>query len=188
MFKHKLLTLAASSILMTAVAGVASNQESDADIVSMKTDADMQNVSGDKSARFNVEQDTSRSSSSSAYSLHSAEMLNKKRETVYFDFDSAKLDSESEIKLQQLPDIENYQAKSVMIKVSGHADAIGPDAYNQLLSRQRAETVRDAIKATVPAAVTIDVLAQGEDEPVAPNDSAYGRSKNRRVEITYFAQ
>jgi len=137
MFKKKLLTLAASSILMTAVAGCASNQESDAEVVDVAA-----NSSSSSSSSM-------ASSSSSAYSLHSAEMLNKKRETVYFDFDSAKLDSESESKLQQLPDIEAYKAKSVTIKVSGHADAIGPDAYNQLLSRQRAETVRDAIKANV---------------------------------------
>ena len=78
MFKKKLLTLAASSILMTAVAGCASNQESDAEVVDVAA-----NSSSSSSSSM-------ASSSSSAYSLHSAEMLNKKRETVYFDFDSAK--------------------------------------------------------------------------------------------------
>ena len=128
------------------------------------------------------------SSTSSAYSLSSAQMLSKKRQAVFFDFDSTELDNQAQSTLNQLPNIEDYEASSVTITLTGHADEIGPEAYNKTLSRRRAEAVRDSIRSELPDTVSIDIVAQGESEPMSSNESEYGRSKNRRVEITYSAE
>lgn len=195
MKSSKLLAITASSVLVTALAGCASNQESESDIINMKTGSDTENISGDKSARFNVQSSSSSSSSamsssssSSAYSLSSAEMLSNKRSTVYFDFDSARLDSEAENTLMQLPKLDQYDVNDVTITLTGHTDATGPEAYNMTLSRERAEAVKQAIMDNFPASTTFEIVAEGESEPKTSNESEYGRSKNRRVEITYSAE
>lgn len=196
MKNQKILTLAATSVLISALAGCASNQESDPDIVSMKTGADNENISGNKAARFNTQSSVSSSSSSSmsssssssAYSLNSSEMLSKKSQTVYFDFDSAELDSEAENTLMQLPKVDDYEVNRVKVTLTGHADATGPDEYNKALSRKRAESVRKAVAEHFPASTSFEIVAEGEASPKTSNESEYGRSKNRRVEITYSAE
>jgi outer membrane protein OmpA-like peptidoglycan-associated protein len=69
------------------------------------------------------------------------------------------------------------------LKVEGHTDGVGSDEYNQELSENRASTVRSfLIDQGVPASA---VTAQGfgKTQPVASNDTAEGRQKNRRVEL-----
>ncbi|KQY35496.1 hypothetical protein ASD21_12040 [Caulobacter sp. Root1455] len=70
------------------------------------------------------------------------------------------------------------------IDVVGHADASGPDDYNQTLSERRASAVAGYL--TGPGKVLADrvfVAGQGERQPIASNDTAEGRAQNRRVEI-----
>jgi len=69
------------------------------------------------------------------------------------------------------------------LEVEGHTDNIGGDGYNQRLSEQRGEAVRDYLtgQGTPPGSITTRGL--GEGQPVASNDTAAGRQQNRRVEI-----
>ena len=90
--------------------------------------------------------------------------------------------------LAKLPKLENYNIQEVTVTLTGHADAVGPESYNKSLSRKRAEAVRDAIKDNFPASTAFEIIAEGETDPKSSNDSEYGRSKNRRVEITYSAE
>jgi outer membrane protein OmpA-like peptidoglycan-associated protein len=70
-----------------------------------------------------------------------------------------------------------------LIDVYGHTDSTGSDAFNQRLSEQRANTVMNyLISRGVPAA-RLRSQGFGETMPVASNDTADGRSRNRRVEI-----
>jgi hypothetical protein len=69
------------------------------------------------------------------------------------------------------------------VKVEGHTDNIGSQDYNQKLSDQRAETVRGFMVSQGVAPDIITAQGFGMGQPVAPNDSAAGRSKNRRVEL-----
>ena len=71
----------------------------------------------------------------------------------------------------------------VRVRVEGHTDAIGSAEYNRDLSRRRAEAVRDMLVKAGVAAERLEVVAQGEDQPLATNDTADGRRINRRVQL-----
>jgi outer membrane protein OmpA-like peptidoglycan-associated protein len=70
-----------------------------------------------------------------------------------------------------------------LVKVIGHTDNVGTEAHNQQLSVARADTVRDFLDDRGVAKGRIEVAGRGEREPIASNDTAEGRAKNRRVEI-----
>jgi outer membrane protein OmpA-like peptidoglycan-associated protein len=72
---------------------------------------------------------------------------------------------------------------NMMVRVVGHTDSTGSDAINDPLSLRRAESVRDYLQDRGVGANRVEVLGRGSREPVAGNDSAEGRAKNRRVEI-----
>ena len=69
------------------------------------------------------------------------------------------------------------------IRIEGHADSSGNADANRALSLKRAESVRDALVAAGVDAGRISVEGYGADRPLASNDSAEGRSRNRRVAI-----
>lgn len=66
----------------------------------------------------------------------------------------------------------------------GHTDSTNTISYNQTLSVNRANAVRDYIRSLYPAAV-ITSSGRGELQPIATNATSSGRAKNRRVTITY---
>jgi outer membrane protein OmpA-like peptidoglycan-associated protein len=72
---------------------------------------------------------------------------------------------------------------SLHLAVEGHTDSIGSDEYNQNLSEQRAEAVRDYFVQQGIAAASIEARGFGKSEPIASNDTPEGRQQNRRVEL-----
>lgn len=68
--------------------------------------------------------------------------------------------------------------------VYGYSDSAGNPQYNQVLSHQRAEAV--AMIAREEGGVVERVIGFGSANPVASNDTAEGRKKNRRVEIVCY--
>lgn len=72
---------------------------------------------------------------------------------------------------------------SMLVRVVGHTDSTGSDAINDPLSLRRAESVRNYLEDRGVSASRIEVAGRGAREPVASNDTAEGRAKNRRVEI-----
>ena len=106
---------------------------------------------------------------------------------VYFDFNSAKLKSESSADLDKIIEIMKKDT-SVVFEISAHTDSKGSDSYNQKLSLARAKSVVDYLfKKGVPF-FKLKVQGYGESHPIAPNenpdgsDNPEGRAKNRRVE------
>jgi outer membrane protein OmpA-like peptidoglycan-associated protein len=72
---------------------------------------------------------------------------------------------------------------NLKVQVEGYTDSVGGDAYNQKLSENRANAVHDfLIQNGVPAA-NVTSVGYGKADPVAPNDTAAGRAKNRRVNL-----
>jgi len=72
---------------------------------------------------------------------------------------------------------------SLHLAVEGHTDSVGSDDYNQTLSEQRAQAVRDYfVQQGIPAA-SIEARGFGKTEPIASNDTSEGRQQNRRVEL-----
>jgi outer membrane protein OmpA-like peptidoglycan-associated protein len=67
--------------------------------------------------------------------------------------------------------------------VEGYTDSVGGDDYNQRLSEQRGEAVRDYLTREGMPASSVTAKGFGKTEPVASNDTAAGRQQNRRVEI-----
>ena len=72
-------------------------------------------------------------------------------------------------------DVKNFE-------IDGHTDSDASDEYNQVLSEKRANSVKNFL---VSQGVTAEITTKGygESKPVASNDTAEGKQKNRRVEI-----
>lgn len=71
-----------------------------------------------------------------------------------------------------------------VIEVAGHTDSTGSREHNQALSEQRAAAVAAFLEKRGVLKRRIVTVGAGETRPVAGNDSAAGRAKNRRVELT----
>jgi outer membrane protein OmpA-like peptidoglycan-associated protein len=72
---------------------------------------------------------------------------------------------------------------SLHVAVEGHTDSVGSDEYNQNLSEQRAESVRDYFVQQGISGSAIEARGFGKTEPIASNDTPEGRQQNRRVEL-----
>ena len=69
------------------------------------------------------------------------------------------------------------------VRIVGHTDSTGSDAVNNPLSQDRAASTRDYLVARGVPFDRFMVEGRGSHQPVASNDTAYGRARNRRVEI-----
>lgn len=102
---------------------------------------------------------------------------------LYFPFGSYKFQAEGLLVLEKLAtelNLENFNK----IQITGHTDNVGNESNNLLLSQKRAEAVADFLKEKITKkGIEFSVSGKGETMPVAPNDTAEGRSKNRRVEF-----
>lgn len=67
--------------------------------------------------------------------------------------------------------------------VVGHTDTVGTDAFNDALSRQRAEVVRSALLARGIATDKVAAVGRGKREPMVPTGEGVAEPRNRRVEI-----
>ena len=69
------------------------------------------------------------------------------------------------------------------VTIVGHTDSSGSDAINEPLSLNRAASTRAYLVRQGVSANRISIDGRGSREPIAPNDTAENRAKNRRVEI-----
>jgi outer membrane protein OmpA-like peptidoglycan-associated protein len=69
------------------------------------------------------------------------------------------------------------------VTIVGHTDSSGTDAINDPLSLRRATSTRDYLVRNGIASSRFTVAGRGSREPIASNDTATNRAKNRRVEI-----
>ncbi|WP_342130550.1 OmpA family protein [Hydrogenophaga sp. OTU3427] len=83
--------------------------------------------------------------------------------------------------------VANPQARVRIIGHTDNTDNTGSDAVNDPLSVSRASHTRDHLVGRGVAAGRFEVSGMGERAPIASNDSADGRARNRRVEI-YMAE
>jgi OOP family OmpA-OmpF porin len=107
---------------------------------------------------------------------------------LQFAFDRSDLAEVAKYNLTTALSTMTTGGDSVSFAIGGHADATGPDVYNQKLGLARADAVRkymvDDLK--VPAD-RISVSSYGETRPVASNATSDGRAENRRVVLTVTA-
>ena len=69
------------------------------------------------------------------------------------------------------------------LQVEGYTDSTGTAAFNQKLSEQRANSVRDFLMSQGVNSQTMAAVGYGEQYPVASNDTSHGRALNRRVQL-----
>ena len=107
---------------------------------------------------------------------------------VLFDFDKADLLPKAEETLQKAADLIKQRNAKGVVRIEGHTDAKGNDAYNQKLSVRRADSVKRWFESH-GLHEHFATAGFGAKKPVAPNakpdgsDDPEGRAKNRRVEI-----
>ncbi|MDC7995466.1 OmpA family protein [Altibacter sp. HG106] len=102
---------------------------------------------------------------------------------ITFDYNSAQLKPEAYGILKQIAEAINSESNKKVLIV-GHTDSDGSETYNQELSERRAESVKKALVSDfgVPEA-RLGTQGKGETVPVASNDSAINKAKNRRTEF-----
>ncbi|MCX7769169.1 MAG: OmpA family protein, partial [Flavobacteriales bacterium] len=101
---------------------------------------------------------------------------------IYFDFNSAVLNPKALITIKAFAEFLK-EHPDLRVAIHGHTDNIGNDADNLILSRQRARAVYEALleQGIDPGRLSYDGF--GESRPIANNDTAEGRAKNRRTEF-----
>jgi outer membrane protein OmpA-like peptidoglycan-associated protein len=105
---------------------------------------------------------------------------------LLFDFDSDVVRDDARTNLRNLAaSLDKYPGSDLLI--AGHTDSVGTDAYNLALSERRANAAVAYLSAQGVARSRMRARGLGETEPVAPNDSEAGRSRNRRVEVAIYA-
>jgi outer membrane protein OmpA-like peptidoglycan-associated protein len=101
---------------------------------------------------------------------------------VLFAFNKYELKPEAREKLAKISGIL-LAYPDLKVQVEGYTDNIGSDDYNQKLSEQRADSVRDyLVKQNVPED-NITAEGFGKTNPIADNSTNSGRAENRRVEL-----
>lgn len=100
-----------------------------------------------------------------------------------FDFDQAVIKRGGRRELDALA-ASLQDTGAGQIRIVGHTDSMGPDAYNQDLSMRRANAVKDYLVRKGIRSDSITTSGRGETRPVASNDTAAGRAMNRRVEVS----
>lgn len=116
--------------------------------------------------------------------------------TIYFDFDSAKLTSEAQVKLDQLAEIINNSAAIADVRIHGFTDQFGTSSYNEVLANKRAAAVKTYLDGKSRLSTTVaEVKGLGKSAPAEECDAVKKRTdkiacmaKERRVEIEFKAQ
>lgn len=107
---------------------------------------------------------------------------------IHFEFDKAVIRPISFRILDAVVDIMKQNPDIRKVRVEGHTDAKGSDAYNIKLSQRRSNAVRDYLISHGIEADRLVAVGYGETRPVADNGTAEGRARNRRVEFTILEQ
>ncbi len=101
---------------------------------------------------------------------------------VLFEFNRAEVRSSAQASLHKLAEfLQRHPARLVLIE--GHTDNVGDAAYNEGLSRRRAEAVSSALVAMGVAAQRVSTVGYGMSFPVDANTTDTSRALNRRVEV-----
>lgn len=104
---------------------------------------------------------------------------------IYFASGSANLDTDSTFVLKSIIDIVQ-RCPGLRILVSGHTDDVGSNEMNQALSLRRAQAVVNYLVGAGIESGRLFSTGYGEDRPMVENDSAFNRSRNRRIEFSLY--
>lgn len=106
---------------------------------------------------------------------------------VLFAFNKYELKPEAREKLAKISGIL-LAYPDLKVSVEGYTDSIGSDEYNQKLSEERADSVKDFLVAQSVPQNEVSAEGFGKNNPVADNSTSSGRAQNRRVELVVSGQ
>ncbi|MEO5911408.1 MAG: OmpA family protein [Pelobium sp.] len=101
-----------------------------------------------------------------------------------FDFNKATIRSTSYSTLDRVANL--LITKNLSIKLAGHTDSKGSDAYNMKLSKDRAESIKSYLVSKGVNPSRVEATGYGESQPIDTNNTEAGRQNNRRVEFTLY--
>lgn len=101
---------------------------------------------------------------------------------VLFDTGSSTLKPGAREKLAKISGIL-LAHNGLTLQIEGHTDSVGGEEFNQQLSERRAGSVRDFLAGEGVSGASMTARGYGKTQPVASNDTAEGRQRNRRVEL-----
>ena len=110
------------------------------------------------------------------------EIINTAFDNLEFKTGSSIIASSSYISLDELAKLMRDKPTWTLV-LEGHTDSSGSRSGNMRLSKTRAQAVADYISQRGVAADRLTVFGYGPDRPIANNNTASGRQKNRRVEM-----
>ena len=113
-------------------------------------------------------------------------MLTLGENAVRFNTNKSTLSATAKTNLEKLvPVLNNYENTNIVIY--GYTDSTGKVEYNQALSAKRANSVKQYLASKGIEIARIETKGLGVNDPIATNETAEGRSKNRRVEFAIVA-
>lgn len=105
---------------------------------------------------------------------------------IKFELGSTRVDAASMESVRALADyLRDNQRVLESVTITGHTDSKGKAESNRKLSRERAQSVADNLRSLGVDPSLLKIVGMGESQPIASNDNADGRARNRRVEIRY---
>lgn len=104
---------------------------------------------------------------------------------IYFDYDKAEIRPEYTAFLDKMIRVVDSHT-DLRIKVTGHTDADGTDAYNIELSKKRAEALINYFVSHGLKRDRIEIDFKGEKNPIDSNDTPEGKQRNRRVDFAFI--
>lgn len=104
------------------------------------------------------------------------------RQPIRFQLSGDTIRSSSYAALDRVAEFA-FDCPTATIRITGHSDAMGDPAFNLDLSRRRAQSVADYLVRRGVNAERLEVKGAGASEPVADNETSYGRRQNRRIEF-----
>lgn len=103
---------------------------------------------------------------------------------VLFKSGTATLTSKAAGLLERASTQIEAMGKPGQLTVTGFTDSRGSAVSNRTRSEAQASAVAEALKKYLPPSYSSRIVGVGESEPIASNDSARGRARNRRISIT----
>jgi outer membrane protein OmpA-like peptidoglycan-associated protein len=111
-----------------------------------------------------------------------ADPFTQKPLIIYFQHNSNEVTAEGFDILNSVAEFLAHKPRT-RISVKGYTDSTGPRSYNLSVSQFRANAIKSYLVGKGVAAGNISAKGMGPDKPIASNNTAEGREKNRRVEI-----
>ena len=102
---------------------------------------------------------------------------------VNFDFDKYNLTKTAKDILDEMGNMMQEEP-ALILEIEGHTDNVGPDAYNTILGKKRAESVKRYLTEKFDTHIhRMFYISHGESQPRTLNDTRTGRATNRRATL-----